>query len=161
LTEANLIILRGSYSNPDVIEKTINYIYRLDNSYKFCYGAWPPSIENAVSLFHQTREIFSHNTCDQQIQHLIISFDDFKDIGQINQFTNQVALQFSEWYPVCFALHDNEKHLHTHFIISTTSYILNIPPLTQNILSSMIHKLEQIALSHNIFLKKVTKNVPK
>lgn len=157
MTEANLILLTGSYANPDVIEKTINYIYRLENPYKYCYGVWPPSTENAVNLFHQTREIFPQNTCDQQIQHLVITFDKLKDIGLINQFTNEIALLFAEYYPVCFALHDNEKYLHTHFIISTASYLPGVPPLKSDILNAMLPTIEHIAVSHNIRLRKVTK----
>ena len=161
MTEANLTLKMDSYSNPDAIENTISYINRLENPYKYYYGVWPPSTENAIRLFHQTREMFPQNTCSQQVQHLIISFRKLKDIGLICQFANQIALLFSENYPVCYALHDDTEHLHIHFIISATSYIPNVRPLMIENLSSFIPELRKIAFSHNINIKEVIKKMPK
>lgn len=159
MIDANLIINNAAYTNDSAIENTINYIYRLDNVYKYYYGIWPPTPESAIALFNQTRETFPQNTCDQQIVHLIISFKTLRDIELINKFSDQIALLFSQQYPVCFALHDDEKHLHTHFIISSTSYIPNAAPLTNVSLKYFIPQMEHIAYTYNISFKKVTKNV--
>lgn len=157
---ANLIMINNSYTNDKAIENTISYIYRLDNPYKFYYGIYPPSTEHAITLFHQVRERFPQNICDQQVQHFIISFGEVKDIRLINEFTNQIASLFSQFYPVCFALHDDEKHLHTHFIVSTASYIPDTAPLTKKVLNGIFLPLiEQTAVIYHISLKKVTKNV--
>ena len=160
MRNANLIILNKSYINDEAIENTIRYIFRLDNPHKFYYGTYPPSLENAIALFHQVREVFPQYTCDQQIQHLVISFGGVKDVRLINEFSNQIASLFSQFYPVCFALHDDEKHLHTHFIISTTSYIRNTIPLTSKVLNhTFLPLMEQAAAVYQISLRKVTKNV--
>lgn len=160
MRNANLIILNKSYINDEAIENTIRYIFRLDNPHKFYYGTYPPSLENAIALFHQVREVFPQYTCDQQIQHLVISFGGVKDVRLINEFSNQIASLFSQFYPVCFALHDDEKHLHTHFIVSTTSYIPNTMPLTNKVLNhTFLPLMEQAAAVYQISLRKVTKNV--
>lgn len=154
-----LIINYEPYANDNAIENTIRYIYRLDNPYKFYYGIYPPSPENAITLFYQIKKMLPQNTCDQQVQHVIISFGDFQDIKTINNFTNQIACLFSNYYPVCLALHDDEKYLHTHFIISTASYIPGVTPLTRAVLNTIIPMIEQIAASYDFSLRKVTKNV--
>ncbi len=160
MRNANLIIFNKPYINDEAIENTIRYIYHLDNPHKFYYGTYPPSPENAISLFHQIREVFPQNTCDQQVQHFVISFGGVKDIRLINEFTNQIASLFSQSYPVCFALHDDEKHLHTHFVVSTTSYIPGTAPLTSKVLNHFFLPLmEQAAAVYQFSLKKVIKNV--
>lgn len=159
MISANLIINNKPYTSGDTIGNTIHYIYRLDNPYKFYYGIYPPTPKNAITIFYQVQRLFPQNTCDQQVQHLIISFDNSKDISLINDFSNQIACIFSEFYPVCLALHDDKEHLHTHFIISTASYIPNTPPLTMEKLNAFIPVMEQLASIYHISLKKVTKNV--
>ena len=160
MRNANLIIFNKPYINDEAIENAIRYIYRLDSPHKFYYGTYPPSPENAIALFHQVREAFPQNTYDQQVQHFVISFGGIKDGRLINEFSNQIASLFSQFYPVCFALHDDEKHLHTHFIVSTTSYIPNTMPLTNKVLNhTFLPLMEQAAAVYQISLRKVTKNV--
>lgn len=159
MISANLFIKKGTYSNSDAIENAIHYIFKLNSPYKFYYGAYPPTPENAIALFYQLRESFPQNTCEQPLQHFYITFYDLKDVRLINEFVDQIANLFLRCYPVCFALHDDTKHLHTHFVISTTSYIPDTIPLTRETLNTFISAMERLAYSYNISLKKVTKNV--
>lgn len=156
---ANLFIKEADYDNSDAIENAIYYIFRLDSPYKFYYGAYPQTPENAIALFYQLRRIFPQNTCDQPVQHFFITFKKLKDVRVINEFTNQIASLFARYYPVCFAMHDDKKHWHTHFVVSTTGYIPDTAPLTREALNTFIPVMEQIAYSYNLLLKKVTKNV--
>lgn len=155
MINCTLILQNGTYINDDAIENLIHYIGKLDSPYQFCYGAWLPTKENIISIFNQTRLHFPDNKIDKQVQHLIFSFGKCHDIALINTFSNQIAMYLAQQYPVYFALHDDSNHLHTHFAISTTSHIPNIPPLTNKKLHSFFPDFIHIALTNKIILKDI------
>lgn len=159
MLNANFIISPGSYTNPEAIENAIHYIFRIPNGYHFIYGVYPPEEENIISLFETLRIHVSGNTCEQQLQHFCITFKDCRDKEFINTFSNQVAALFIHNYPVCFALHDDKTTLHTHFIVSTTSYHPNVPPLIASVWKDFEGKIFELALQNEISLQRMTKHV--
>ena len=159
MMNANFVVKPDAYTNPDAIRNTIEYIFRLDPMYHFIYGAYPPTTESIVDTFERLRILFDDQTSPHQIKHFQITFETCKDFTFINYFSSQVAALFTPYYPVCFALHDDKPHLHTHFIVSTTSYIPDTPPLIESVWKSYEQKLFPLAFQNNINLRKVTKNV--
>lgn len=158
MTLCNLIIVTGSYQNDDALENVINYIGRLENSYSFSFAAWPPTKENTCQVFQQTRQEYPQNTIDKQLHHIIFTFQTCKDASVINLFSYQIASYFAQRYPVYFALHNDKKHYHTHMAISTTSYLPDCPPLTNQHFNEQINTLKQIALQYGVQIKEVLFN---
>ncbi len=159
MINANFIEKPDAYTNPDAITRGINYIFRLDPKYHFIYGAYPPTTEGIVNTFETLRIRFAEQTSPHKIKHFYITFKDCKDIAFINYFSSQVAALFTLYYPVCFALHDDETHLHTHFIVSTTSYLPNTPPLIDEQWKSFKKKVFQLAFQNHVNLQGIFKNV--
>lgn len=159
MLNANLIIHPGSYTNLDAIKNAIQYIFRIPNGYHFIYGAYPPTEENIIDLFERLRNHFSENTCEQQLQHFCITFEDCQNIEFINYFSSQVADLFIHNYPVCFALHDDKPNLHIHFVVSTTSYCPGVPPLIDSTWKDFERKLFPLASQYGISLQRITKYV--
>lgn len=154
----NLIIKNETYTNHNAIRHTLHYIFRLENPYKFYYGIWPPTEENAILQFEATRKIFSKNTISKKVQHFYITFPkQLQNIDLLNHLSNDIALLFAHKYQVCFALHDDTEQLHTHFIVSTTSYLSYQPPLSEDILKQYIPEIAFLANKYNLYLQKVGK----
>lgn len=159
MINANFIEKPDAYTNPDAIRWGIEYIFRLDPKYHFIYGAYPPTTESIVDTFERLRILFDDQTSPHQIKHFQITFETCKDITFINYFSSQVATLFTPYYPLCFALHDDKPHLHTHFIVSTTSYISNTPPLVGEQWKSFKKDVFQLAFQNQVVLQGMIKNV--
>lgn len=159
MINANLLINDEAYCNDTAIENTIYYIFRLEQNPQFYYGIWPPTIETAISRFEELRQRYPGQTYSKQIQHFILSFSNLKDVQYICSFAEQVAFLFAPIYSICFALHDDTKHLHVHFIVSTTSHSPNQAPLEAKLWRSYIKTIKDFAIHNNISLQEVHKNV--
>ncbi|MDO5425252.1 MAG: hypothetical protein Q4F41_16140 [Eubacteriales bacterium] len=157
MISANLIINKGKYDNDDAIFKTINYISRLDNENIFYYGIWPPTKENSITLFEELRCRFPENTCPQKVQHFWITYKSLKDTVFINTFADRIAFFFAPVYPICFSTHNDKKHWHSHFVVSTTSYFPDQPPLIGATWRSYLNMVENFSLSNGILLKEMYK----
>lgn len=69
MTDAILKIIPGEYTNQDAIDKTITYLFRLNQKTSFpiyCYGVYPPTYENLIKGFHDTR-LIQTNIPNQQV----------------------------------------------------------------------------------------------
>lgn len=141
------------YTNTNAIENTIRYACKLDNpSHEFFYGIWPPTREKAIEQFELARKL-AHDTTGMQVHHFYITAGKCQDVAFILQFSHQVALLFTSQYQVCFALHDDRKHLHTHFVISTAGYIPDTPPLTLKQFREYIPLILETAKNNGICLE--------
>lgn len=151
---ANLCINNSSYTNDDAISNAINYITRLNDNNIFFYGNWPPNSQSAVELYEELRLRYPDQTCPQQIQHFWISFGNLSDVHFINEYAESLAFLFATAFPICFATHEEKnKHLHTHFVVSTTSFIPNHPPLVKNVWRTYLDNMKQYSKAyHKIFL---------
>ena len=159
MINVNLLINDGSYCNDTAIENTINYTFKLEQNPQFYYGIWPPTKETAIATFEGLRQTYPGQTCSKQVQHFILSFSNLKDVQYICSFAEQVAFLFAPLYPICFALHDDTKHLHVHFIVSTTSHLPNQAPLEAKLWRFYIKAIKDFAIHNNISLLEVHKNV--
>lgn len=156
---ANLFLHPGAYTNEDAIPNAINYITRFDDQNIFYYGNWPPNKDSAIALFEDLRLRYPDQSSSQQLQHFWISFKNMSDIHLVNAFAESLAFLFAPVYPICFATHNEaSKHLHTHFVVSTTSYISHQPPLIQNIWRTYINTMKQYSQTHyGIYLQEIKK----
>lgn len=153
MIHANLIRKNGGYTNEDAIDKTLRYIFRLRNLHEFYYGVWPQTVEAAVKQFQQTRTILKKQNIEKQVQHFYITFYDYQNIELILAFSSDVAQIFARQYQVCFALHNDGNHLHTHFIVSTTSYQKDCPPLSDSYFNHYYSEIQKSASQYDIFVK--------
>lgn len=160
MLNVNLLIIDESYDSNKTIENTINYIFRLDNDMHFVYGIFPPDKDRMINLYEILRSYHSHNTCSQQVQHLIFSIKNFNTdhVDLLLQFSNQVAILVSSLYPTCFALHNDTDNPHTHFIISTTSHHPGTSPFVGSIFKDFLKKIYSLASNMDINLMEVKKH---
>ena len=160
MLNVNLLIVDNSYATNNTIENIINYIFRLNNNMHFIYGVFPPDKDKLIDLYEALRRYLPQNTCIQQVQHLIFSLkdSDAEHVDSLLQFSNQVAILISQFFPTCFALHDDTDNPHTHFVISTTSHLLNAPPFIDSIFEDFLKKIYALASNMNINLMGVKKH---
>lgn len=160
MLNVNLLIVDKPYTLNDSIKNTINYIFRLNNNMHFIYGVFPPDKDKLIDLYESLRRYLPQNTCIQQVQHLIFSIkdSDAEHVDLLLQFSNQVAILISQFFPTCFALHDDTDNPHTHFVISTTSHLLNAPPFIDSIFEDFLKKIYVLASNMNINLMGVKKH---
>lgn len=118
--------------------------------------------------------------CDRKVQHLILSFptcancphaqsydhnspksfcnySGCSDKALILEFSHGIAQLFSQKYQLCWALHEDNLPIHTHFVISTTSYLPNTPPLISSVYNLYIKQIQELAKSHHIHMTIITK----
>lgn len=146
-----IIIKDGEYTNDDAIKHTLEYIYRLEekrNLPPYGYGIFPLIYENMIKEFEYARTVQNH-VPDRKVWHLVLSFPE-----EANQhyfiLADKIAKLFSSEYMVCYAFHNNTEHFHTHFIISTTSYIPNYPELNKDKVMQYLYQAQVISVNYNI-----------
>ena len=122
MLSANLIIKNGSYDNDDAICNAIHYITHNNNCFLYCYGIWPPTEESAVEQFRKIRNSFPGIPCPQQLQHFWITFETKLLSEDVAMFLDHLATSIGFYYPICYAIHEDQSHLHAHFVVSTVSY---------------------------------------
>lgn len=158
LRRANLFIKDSLYNNTDAISNAIHYITHNNTCSLFCYGIWPPTAEGAVKKFTKLRNIIPKEPCSQQLQHFWITFEDKKCSESVSEFLDHLATSIGFYYPVCYAIHEDQSYLHAHFIVSTISYFSTIPFLINSQWRTCIDNIIQFAWGNNIDLKEIHKN---
>lgn len=150
MISAQLMYINGKnlYSNDYASFNTIDYITRFNDKNIFYYGNWPPTKETAIKLFQDLRIYNSSNTIQQQVWHFWVTFQDTNNINFVNTFANNIALIFVPFFPICLATHIDGKHLHTHFVVSTTSHVPNHPPLTKQLWNQYLEQIKNISLQN-------------
>lgn len=162
MADFNLKTIDGEYSNTDVFERTLSYIFRLTNPHKYYMGVYPATLDGAIASFTQTYDINHLRSSDQKVWHMVLSADchdcrnrnshrSCNHCGKMRNlfyFSDCFANLLCSKYQVCYALHDNEEGLHFHFVISTTSYQFCGAPLSMEILKTVyLPQLRQIIRS--------------
>lgn len=167
MINASLKYTSGEYCNTDAIRKTISYIYRLESKNPLPVrfygltdiGGYPPAYDKIIQQFQNVRTE-QHNVLYKKILHMVISFPCLfeESYGRYFYFADAIAKVFALEYPVCYAYHTKnksteKKHSHFHYIISTSSYIPDYPPLDDDNIQIYINKMQEIASSYNILLQ--------
>lgn len=162
MADFNLTTIDGEYSNTDVFDRTLGYIFKLNNPHKYYMGVYPATLDGAITFFTQTYDINYLRSSDQKVWHMVLSADchDCRSrkshrscthchkMRDLFHFSNCFANLLCSKYQVCYALHDNEEGLHFHFVISTTSYQFCGVPLSMEILKTVyLPQLRQIIRS--------------
>lgn len=157
MLNVNLLIVDNSYATNNTIENIINYIFRLNNNMHFIYGVFPPDKDKLIDLYEALRRYLPQNTCIQQVQHLIFSLkdSDAEHVDLLLQFSNQVAILISQFFPICFALHDDTNNPHIHFIISTTSHRPDTSPFIGSVFKNFLGQIYSLASNMGINLMEV------
>ena len=75
MADFNLITIDGEYSNTDVFERTLSYIFRLTNPHKYYMGVYPATLDGAITSFAQTYDINHLRSSDQKVWHMVLSAD--------------------------------------------------------------------------------------
>lgn len=162
--------ITGDYSNDDVIENTLKYIfsYPIESSpdrkpkpihfYGVPYIGYPPKIEDLILQFKYIR-CNQSQTIPQQVWHFLINFSiPFNSIyGQYFYFADAIAALFSKRYPIAYAYHTENKttgnhHSHFHYIVSTSSYIPNTPALDSEQMIQYLNHMQSIAQQYRLSL---------
>ena len=160
----------GDFTNHNVIENGLNYIFsypterhpdRKPKPLHFLgvpYIGQPPQIDKLIACFKLIRESQSQ-IIPQQIWHFIINFPIrfSSTYSEYFYFADAIASLFSYQYPVAYSYHTENKtsgnrHLHFHYIISTSSYISDHPALDADHLMQYLVQMPAIAERFNINL---------
>lgn len=160
MLKINMIYKANNYTNHNVIDNTLNYIFRLESPYNFFYGIWPPTTKDAIAQYKTTRQHRIEQTTKKQVQHFILSFPSTVPIPILLAYADEVANLFARHYQTCFSFHDDTDNYHCHYIVSTTSYMRHTPPLTDKRFESYIVYINAAGQRYSITLGEVIrKNV--
>lgn len=165
MDNAIIKVCDGEYTNDNAIERTIEYIYRLNNNRNlppYCYGIFPPVYENMIREFQYVRTV-QNNVPDRKVWHLVLSFPEEMNRQYFySSFADKIATLFRNAYMLCYAFHNDTENFHVHFIISATSYIPNYSELNEDTLMQYLYQAQTIAADYNIpldIIKEEHKNV--
>lgn len=167
MIEVNVKFVPGEYCNADVIPNTLSYIFNLKSKNPLPVrfyglsdvGGYPPSHEKIIQQFQKIRAD-QNNTSTQQVWHMILSFPCLfeEPYGTYFYFADAIAKVFAYEYPVCYAYHTKNKttgnaHSHFHYIISTSSYIPEHPPLDESKMQAYFNHMQEAASLYGILLQ--------
>lgn len=164
MINAVLKIMPGYYENNDAINKTINYLYRVNKNTAnhlpvFCYGTadytYPLSPDNIIQNFHQTR-LYQNQSflSERQVWHFSISFSlpSSKITRELYLFADAIAKLFSKEYQICYAYHGDTNNPHFQYIVSAVSYIPDYPALGEERMCLYEKQMISTANNYGFFL---------
>lgn len=157
MNDVILTVFDKSYSNPDAIEKLINYIYHLDSRKPlpaYCYGVFPPSYDNIKENFYYTYQM-QNDRPEQQVWHFTISFE--SDCKPDFHFADAVAKLFANEYQICYAYHSNTDNPHFHYVVSASSYHYGAAPLDKDKMHFYISQIISLTSLYNVCLREIWK----
>lgn len=166
MINAILKIMPGYYENNDAINKTINYLYRVNKKPAnplpvFCYGTadytYPLSPETIIQNFHQTRQYQNQSfLSDRQVWHFSISFSlpACEITRELYFFADAIAKLFSKEYQICYAYHGDTDNPHFQYIVSAASYIPDYPALDEEKMRLYETQMTSTANNYDIFLER-------
>ena len=122
---AVLKILNGDhrYFNDDAPEKLVQYIMNPNKAISGYVGG-TTTIENAAAKMHKTYEMFNKRH-GIKVRHFVLSFapDEVENASDANAIAMMVAIFFVGEYDIFFAVHENRKNLHIHFVMNNVSHL--------------------------------------
>lgn len=159
----------GDFTNPDAITNAIRYIYAYPPQkpyykhktiyfYGLPYLGYQPSIDSLIKQLVNVRDL-QNCTIPRQLWHFYLTFPiKFSSkFGSYFYFADRIAALFADAYPVCYAYHTKNKttksyHSHFHFVVSTSSYIQNYPPLDWDRMQYYLDIMPEIAKLYKLEL---------
>lgn len=154
LINPELHIIDKTYENEDVFSNIVTYAFRLNNNQTlpiFCYGIWPPTYKNIIDQLQYIRTS-NPTKIDKAVWQLILSFPDKHISDQKFRLANMIAKTFASEYQIFYSCHTDTKHLHFHFFVSTTSFLINNTPLIKEKMDSYIKFIQDMTKDYGIHL---------
>ena len=123
---------KGKYIGDDTIKKVIKYIFddKEVQTKRKCLnivgaiGTPTNNIEDIINDFAKVKKIYN-KTDKKQVEHIILSFNNYPDIDNYNKYRKLIVKTASFWgknTQIAYALHEDKKNLHIHFVLNTIQF---------------------------------------
>lgn len=117
---------QGDYLEQSAVENTILYctdIRKTDYQHIGCYPSLSTDYCDWIEEFLMVKHIY-HKEDGEQVKHRIVSFSKWELVNyrDAEQFGYEVARAYGEKYQTVYAVHQDTKQVHVHFIINTVAY---------------------------------------
>ena len=114
----------GKYFDDMALNDVISYITQPQKTTHGFIGGYGVQPEYAAQQMEYVSRAY-HNYDKVRLRHFIISFGE-KDYITLNEafFISQKAAEFfADRYQIVFAVHEDTRHIHVHFVMNQVSYV--------------------------------------
>lgn len=114
----------GKYQDDDAIPALINYITRVDKTpHRLIGGANIDAFHPAESMI-AVSEKFGKNS-KIRLHHFIVTFEPSMKyaLDLVDKIARSIAYPISKTYQIVYAVHEDTKSLHIHFVFNAVSFI--------------------------------------
>lgn len=114
----------GKYQDDNAIPDLINYIMHPDKTPSGIKGAYRVDPNNIAGSMIAVSEKFGKNS-RIRLHHFIVSFGGHNAPKRIWMATiaQRICEPIAERYQIAYALHEDTKYLHIHFVFNAVSYV--------------------------------------
>ena len=116
------------YYDAKARENVIQYIFRPDKTPHGLIGGWAVDPMYAASQMNYLSKAYGKED-GLQLRHFILSFSEkeVQRMGQcalirIDEYAQYAALYYGGEYQIVYAVHEDSRHLHVHFVLNTLNY---------------------------------------
>lgn len=117
---------QGAYLDISAVENTILYctdVRKTDYQYIGCYPSFSTYYGDWIDEFLMVKHIY-HKEEGEQVKHRVVSFSQWELVNyrDAEQLGYEVAKAYGKNYQTVYAVHQDKKQVHVHFIINTVAY---------------------------------------
>lgn len=116
------------YYDAKAREDVIRYIFRPDKTPHRLIGGWAVDPMCAASQMNYLSKAYGKED-GLQLRHFILSFSEkeVQRMGQyalirIDEYAQYAAFYYGGEYQIVYAVHEDSRHLHVHFVLNTLNY---------------------------------------
>ena len=121
-------VIENSYDNPYALHGLLKYIFTDKSSEdgrmcRFC-GSYCTNIYSAEAEMMAVKNYFLKND-GRGARHFVVSLGSSSLFfpAEANTLAQKVCCYYGKEYQIVYAVHENTKNLHIHFVMNTVSYI--------------------------------------
>lgn len=142
------------------IKRLIEYMYRIEDNINlpiYCYGvdlnelapfnndSYFELLDRLENTFINTAPYIPYSSdISPNLLHFIMSFPDTTIPYSSIFMIDSIARIFADEYPVCDSIHNDTKHSHVHYAVSTRSYTDSHNALNKDKLDKYIEEIHSI-----------------
>ena len=116
-------IVPENYEDPDCIQNLVNYCFNPAKTQPYLCGAYALNLSNIEEEMMAIKHLYGKEG-GHQVRHFIVSYQPGETIAEeILPAAWEIASFYGQRYQIFFAIHQDEPHIHIHFVLNTVSYV--------------------------------------
>ena len=111
---------RSKYRDETATEDVLSYIKQEDKTHGLV-GGWAVDPQNAAYEMNTLNQSV-HKEGGVSIRHFVISLDSDVSAEKMFELAKEFSLYYGEAYQIVYAVHQDTKHIHSHYGMNTVNY---------------------------------------